>query len=1303
MKKEIWCVLVAGLIVIQFCKKNDLDEENSDANSTSGQVVVSANANSLQVTEGATIDSYSISLSAKPKSTISILVIYDEDQLLVTPNMLFFTPDDYNSPKTLTVTPVDDEALEGPHNSLIEHKVVAGDSSYRKQAVAGAFVSITDNDSAGLVVGESNNSTVVSEKGQSDSYAIWLTTAPKSPVIVTINTVSADIVISPNPPTFTFDSSNYNIPQNVMVGAVVDNLVETTYDANNDPIYETAAITYSMLTADSDYTAYTPPTTTVEIIDANNIIYVDVDAPDGGNGFSWATAYNDLAQAIDNAVGNQHIWIAEGTYKPNISDRSRSFRIDEANISLYGGFNGTEVDRSERVTNNETILSGDIGAGGNHSDNSYHVVEVINVSPLLDLVTIEYGNANGSSDDSLGGGIFAENSSLSITNVKIRNNQSANHGAGLHCDNCDNGQIINSEFLANTTAGNGGAARILSAENFRIQDCTLDQNTAANGGGIYLGSNSNNVILDNNIWKNNSAAAGGAIYFSPFNSNLTIQNGRFDENQATVSDGGAIYYAKDNLTIENVNFNKNEAEIYGGAIFYLANNGGHSIIDSNFAENTSNNEGGAVFLAQNIQLSLTNVNFSENTATNNAGALYLGVNSTLNYGTGTLSQNMAADGAALFQVDGSTLNLVHLTFTGNAASDEGAGVYTGDNANLNLHNSTFTTNTAYVGAGFFSGTDSIVNIDNANFENNGADGGVAIYSKGETNIFHSLFQDNTGTALAGGAIRGKEGNLNISYSSFINNSTINYGGAISGGDASFSVNIRIFHSYFYDNQVFDPTATGGAVYFRNGGLRISDSVLENNQANRGAGLYAASGSATVTVINSALTSNQTTNATNAGAGIYVSTNANVNVVDSIIDSNQAADGAGIYNNKGNLTLKRSQVVNNSASNTGGGVYSLNGTSTITSTLIAHNQGYTAGLHAIALCEETNTVTLNTVSLVNNIGSNNGGYYGIGANIGCTINGQNILNGTGAIFWGNSGANLNSFDNFTQFLGTNNCQNCHVGFIDPDPLFINESLFDFRLNLTSPVSDVINPPASGTDLLGVNRGFNGSTDKGAYEFTNFFSEHITLTLDEASSSEINNFNLLASPGSDMSFNLTYDSSRITADATSLDFNAGNYSVPQPISFIGINNCDWQPASAKVPVSIKGSASNPPPYDGVVSSFVITINDNDTKNTPCVRISESSANTAISLAGTDSIWVGLTAAPVADVMVTLTPDTQIDLNGLVQTPLILTFTNSNWVKQQVDISSSGSATVGTGYINYTTSSTDTSFDALTISATKVDITP
>jgi len=81
-------------------------------------------------------------------------------------------------------------------------------------------------------------------------------------------------------------------------------------------------------------------------------LYVNASAAPGGDGSSWATAYNKLQDAISQAnscAGISEIWVAQGTYFPDEgtgitdNDRSQSFDL-KSGLAIYGGFVGNETD-----------------------------------------------------------------------------------------------------------------------------------------------------------------------------------------------------------------------------------------------------------------------------------------------------------------------------------------------------------------------------------------------------------------------------------------------------------------------------------------------------------------------------------------------------------------------------------------------------------------------------------------------------------------------------------------------------------------------------------------------------------------------------------------------------------------------------------------------------------------------------------------------------------------------------------------------------------------------------------------------
>lgn len=97
------------------------------------------------------------------------------------------------------------------------------------------------------------------------------------------------------------------------------------------------------------------------------------------DGTTWDKSFKSLQSALAVAVAGDDIWLAAGTYKPTtFTDRNLSFEL-KAGVRILGGFAVGDVILEQRdPLNNVTILSGDIGALNNPSDNSFHVLHSSN-------------------------------------------------------------------------------------------------------------------------------------------------------------------------------------------------------------------------------------------------------------------------------------------------------------------------------------------------------------------------------------------------------------------------------------------------------------------------------------------------------------------------------------------------------------------------------------------------------------------------------------------------------------------------------------------------------------------------------------------------------------------------------------------------------------------------------------------------------------------------------------------------------------------------------------------------------------
>lgn len=239
---------------------------------------------------------------------------------------------------------------------------------------------------------------------------------------------------------------------------------------------------------------------------ARIVRYVDRSATGSNDGTSWANAYKDLQTALANSVSGTDLWIAEGRYTPHATDRTKSFELKNG-VSLYGGFptgGGDGTIAARFPARHPTILTGNINNTLLASDNSYHVVTAQNVTTktVLDGVTIADGYANQGWPNNVAGGLFLENSIVTLRNCVIRNHFGKDGTPALRGQN--GGAVTLADCVVRDNSGGGqGSAFILFETPLTVDRTWFTGNTAGSFiGPIWLQNTTahirNTIILNNN-------------------------------------------------------------------------------------------------------------------------------------------------------------------------------------------------------------------------------------------------------------------------------------------------------------------------------------------------------------------------------------------------------------------------------------------------------------------------------------------------------------------------------------------------------------------------------------------------------------------------------------------------------------------------------------------------------------------------------------------------------------------------------------------------------------------------------------
>ena len=200
----------------------------------------------------------------------------DTSEGVVNVSSISFSPSDWDSSQTVTVTGVDDELADGDQSyQIVFGGAVSADANYNGLQPTSVTMFNNDNDTAGFDVEPINGP--VTEDGGIASFSVRLRTEPSSDVTVDVassDTTEGTVSVS----SLTFTPSNWDSSQVIFVTGVNDSVADGNQNFNVSISINT--------TADADYSALSAASVSVLNLDNDTagFLFSAVSSPTNENG-----------------------------------------------------------------------------------------------------------------------------------------------------------------------------------------------------------------------------------------------------------------------------------------------------------------------------------------------------------------------------------------------------------------------------------------------------------------------------------------------------------------------------------------------------------------------------------------------------------------------------------------------------------------------------------------------------------------------------------------------------------------------------------------------------------------------------------------------------------------------------------------------------------------------------------------------------------------------------------------------------------------------------------------------------------
>ncbi|MGK5091252.1 DUF1566 domain-containing protein [Deltaproteobacteria bacterium TL4] len=233
--------------------------------------------------EDGTTATFTVKLTSVPASDVVLNVVSsDTTEGTVSPAALTFTPSNWNTSQTVTMTGVNDDLADGPQSYTAQLTVKTGTGGtvsaniYAILKPEDVRVINTDDETAGFTVSTLSGNT--DEAGGTAAFTVELTSQPTGNVMLDV--ASSDTTEGTvSPATLTFTSANWNTSQTVTVTGIEDDIID------GDQNYALQLTVNSGGTTDtSGYAALKPdyvPVTNSGLLPAARVAFTDTD-PDTG-------------------------------------------------------------------------------------------------------------------------------------------------------------------------------------------------------------------------------------------------------------------------------------------------------------------------------------------------------------------------------------------------------------------------------------------------------------------------------------------------------------------------------------------------------------------------------------------------------------------------------------------------------------------------------------------------------------------------------------------------------------------------------------------------------------------------------------------------------------------------------------------------------------------------------------------------------------------------------------------------------------------------------------------------------------